>query len=716
MRKQTMTGICVLLVATAIGNTDVWAARKKVVVETPLTETGQQLEQRYSAMLATQKAEITKAVPTLTDQKKSDYLKAREIEKAAVADRNAKLETLNKSKGSAGLLNHRKGWIGRATTGVAEAKANLKKAKAIKGDKAAKDKALKDANQALAKIQANYDMAASELKKAQAAVAKSKKDEPKLTKDLETAQKALDLAQANTQKAIKGLGLNFLASDKLDAKLATYVVLRDATPRGLAEFSQQGKNQEKLVDQLLADTGLMTQMLVADGAQDGKYGQAMQIYTDIQKASKKAGNGVLQRLAVATSLEHATPIKLRDATGKTDAPEHVDPIQRYLNFEKAFLAGELDPAFKNLDVFSYRFVINGEEPDEILDWGRKMLRNYRPDHITTSDYRWRYVSAVRTEVRYGSHDNKFDKPELQFFQNIMLNGGVCGRRAFFGRFILRAFGIPVTARPQRGHAALAHWTPKGWVVCLGGGWGIGWTMTPYKKDLEFLATTQARENAKSFKQVKRAQWIGDVNDEKQTFGFLSGDPDLWYGVSLYLQRGIIADAKAVALAAVGTDLGEANESKVKEKVKTVTISEEDRKVVVGKGGVITIPAAACSKPTNSTAKIKFMPSNLGGMQLHYERTSTNEEFEYTFQAPSAGKYTLTARVVTPSWKQHLILAVNGTANAANIELPHTIGMWDKTQPVEVKLSKGKNVLTFSHKADGYAKGFTIKDFTLTPVK
>ncbi|MBT8044464.1 MAG: hypothetical protein KJO79_05885, partial [Verrucomicrobiae bacterium] len=79
-------------------------------------------------------------------------------------------------------------------------------------------------------------------------------------------------------------------------------------------------------------------------------------------------------------------------------------------------------------------------------------------------------------------------------------------------------------------------------------------------------------------------------------------------------------------------------------------------------------------------------------------------------------YKLFAEVVTPSWKQHLVVAVNGKQNAADIELPHTVGMWQDTEPVELVLSKGKNTLTFSHKTDGYAKGFSIKEFTLTPVK
>ena len=64
----------------------------------------------------------------------------------------------------------------------------------------------------------------------------------------------------------------------------------------------------------------------------------------------------------------------------------------------------------------------------------------------------------------------------------------CGRRAFSGRFILRCFGIPTLARPQPGHATLVHWTPKGWVICLGAGWG--WGRVENRPDTDFLAMTQ----------------------------------------------------------------------------------------------------------------------------------------------------------------------------------------------------------------------------------
>jgi hypothetical protein len=697
-----------VLIATAVGTSSVWAARKKAAPQPPLSGAGQKLEARYAEQLKALQEEISKAVPAVDEQKKAAYLEARAAEKAAEAKLAAAQKNRGKVQTAHALVNHAKGkWIGGAEKGIAKAQAML--------EEATTDAEREAANKELAKWQENKEAGLKALKERQEALDKAKREEPALIKALEAAQDAHARAKANTMEAIKGLDLeSFLASDKLDAILAKYIVLSEATPRGLAEFAQQGEEQKTLVETLLADGGLMIQMAVADGAQGGKYGQAMGIYTDIQKASKKAKDGVLQRLALAVSLEHAVPVEQRNPKSRTDAPTTVDPVKRYLHFEKAYLDGELDPGFKGLSVWDYRMVIYGNEPDETLAWGREMLRNYRPDHIATPDYRWRYVAAVRTDVRYGSQDNKYDKPELQFFQNILMNGGVCGRRAFFGRFMLRAFGVPTTARPQRGHAALAHWTPDGWVVCLGGGWGIGWTKTRYKKDLDFLANTQARESRKAYLQVKRAQWIGHVLGEKPVYGFHSGDPDFWHGVALYGQRAIIEEAKAVALAAVGEDIGEANESKVKEKIKAATIPEKDRTIVCGDNGAITIPAAACSRPGNSTRKILFMESNLGGMQLHYGRLGDPETFEYTFDAPKAGTYKLVVKVVTPSWKQHLFVAANGAKEPIDIALPFTVGMWDETEPVEVALVQGKNVLTFSRQHDRL-KGVTIKEFTLTPV-
>ena len=63
-----------------------------------------------------------------------------------------------------------------------------------------------------------------------------------------------------------------------------------------------------------------------------------------------------------------------------------------------------------------------------------------------------------------------------------------------------------------------------------------------------------------------------------------------------------------------------------------------------------------------------------------------------------------------------MLSVNGASDPLKIELPHTVGLWQTTDPVAIELQQGKNVLHFSHHTDGYAKGFSIHQFRLTPVK
>jgi hypothetical protein len=377
----------------------------------------------------------------------------------------------------------------------------------------------------LAKAQMDRAAGVAALAEREAQLRSAERERPRVEAEQKDAVQALERARAATLAATQALGLEaFLASDALDARLAEAVALKEATPAKLAAFAARGNSQRELVEELLGDRELLVEMAVADGPNGADYGRAMEIYRDLQRASAKAREGYLRRLALAIALEHATPIALRNAEAAQDAPKHVDPVRRYLHYEAASIEGELDPAFQSFSVWEYRFVVYGEEPDEILAWGREMLRNYRPDQVTHPDQRWRYVDSVRTDIRYGSEDNVHDEPELQFFQNILKNGGVCGRRAFYGRFLLRAFGIPTTARPQTGHAALVRWTPDGWVPCLGAGWGQGWTHTRYGKDLDFLATTQARACGAAFLQVKRAQWIGDVLGEPRVLGFLGGRP------------------------------------------------------------------------------------------------------------------------------------------------------------------------------------------------
>jgi hypothetical protein len=85
MRAKTMTVICGALIAMAIGASSAWAAKEEAA-ETPLTNDGQRLLERYSGMLTELQADISRAVPTVDERKKSAYSQARQAEKAAEAD------------------------------------------------------------------------------------------------------------------------------------------------------------------------------------------------------------------------------------------------------------------------------------------------------------------------------------------------------------------------------------------------------------------------------------------------------------------------------------------------------------------------------------------------------------------------------------------------------------------------------------------------------
>lgn len=659
----------------------------------------------YGSMHNTLREQISSALPKNTGQKKAAYLEASKAEKNAQAVLGNVQKQLGRIAAAQKAMKDAHFPKGGAERGIKAAEAALKQAQSD-DQRVAAQKELEKHQNVLNGCHTAYAKANEEFTAA-------KQEEPKWTQESAAAEKSLAEARTKKMQAVESLSEgSLLTSDKLDSKLVKFVVLNEATPQGLVKFAGYGAEQAALVEKLLGDDALMKRMLLADGAAGGNYGRAMEIYTSIQKSSPKAKEGVLERLALAVALEHAEPVKQVNSADQQQAPTTVDPLKRYLAYEKAYLGGELDPAFKDLTAWDLRMVVNGDEPDEISAWGREMLRNYRPDIIMDMGP-WRYLLAVRTDVRYCKP--KGDLPSLNLYQNIIMNGGVCGRRAFFGRFILRAFGIPTTARPESGHGALAKWCPDGWIPALGKDWGSGWTNTRYIGDLDFLATTQVRAAGETYLlQVKRAQWIGDVEGEKRIFGFTArsysrdaSDPGPWYGVSLFRQKAMIEASKAKTLAAVGTHLGEANDTAetLAAALGKAPVTDADKKVTVGANGVITIPAAACSD-------VLPMQSFLGGMQAFCAKSFTCE-----VDAPTAGKYQLTARIVTVRDDGTMHLTVNQAKDAVDIAIPYTCGKWEQTHPVEVTLVQGKNTLAFTKPEAENKKlirGFTLKDITLTP--
>lgn len=540
------------------------------------------------------------------------------------------------------------------------------------------------------------------------AASKTKHDEAKANAESDTLLAA---------RAILTDAASVLSGDKLDSGLMKAAVLRNATPRGLAEFAQQGAAEEALLDKLFADEALMKQILVAGGANGGEYGEAMQVYTAILAKSERAREvgSIFQRLALGTAIHMPWLI------GKEKGGVHnivyrtqttVDQVERYLHYEKAYLDGELDPAFKDMNTWECRFITDDPYSNEDLAWTRQMMRTYRPDHITNPDYKWRYVRIVKSDVPYVSptSDPALGTPAQQ---HIAL-GGICGRRAFYGRLATRAFGIPSRASTQTGHGAMSHWTPDGWVVCLGAWWSMAWCGP--QGGLDFLLDSQAREHPEDYLQVLRAQWIGDaLGEEDVSIRQYGQGGGFWDGLAFYKKRAIVEDAEIEALElAGGMKLGESDDLLGDEKGEEIEIPEEDRTIVVSEDGTITVPAAACDRPTNSTDKVAFMKSWGGGTQIHYGRLGQRPELiRYSVQAPADRKYSLVADVATVSPKQQVILRLN-RRTLIDIQLPYSKGLWGETKAVTVDLKEGKNTLMFTCRAPN--RGVTIKGFRLTPVK
>ncbi len=541
---------------------------------------------------------------------------------------------------------------------------------------------------------------------------------------------AYALAQSNALVAAHAVFKEvtpFLGGDALHAKLAKCALLT-AGAQEMALFAQQGAEQKGYVDMLLGDDRLIVDVMQLGGAYQGKYGQAMRNYKAIQAASTNAQTNDFYRLwALASSLEH--PDGNHVPEGKT-VPEAI--VAFYLNYEKAYAEGELDPAFSSLPSWECRFIFPFR-PVEDVSWMRLMMRNYRPDHMRIEDYRWRYCRITKTDVPYtsnagGARDIARKAHDLSAMQSYFICGGICGPRAFTGRMATHAFGIPSRPAPQTGHAAMSHWTPDGWTTVF----GAHWTFNRFRGQcgLDFELESRARTITDQYRQVHRANWLGDAFGEagvnRMAFG-LGGD--LWKSLAFYKKLAIVEAEDLKEQAMTGAEFAESNEAAVSDKtgwapedavvvevpdVPQVELSEADTTITTDENGVITIPVGATSTAT-STEKVRFMKSyDETFVQVHYNLGGIRPELlKYTLNLSEAGKYAFVARVVTVTLDRSFLMRVN-RRNMYDVNLPLTMGEWQDTEPVIMDFKAGRNTLQLTLKAPN--KGLTIKDFTLTPVE
>lgn len=549
----------------------------------------------------------------------------------------------------------------------------------------------------------------------------------------------------------------------LDADLVLCAVLTEATPANLANYSGQGKAQEALVDNLLANTMLMRDMLVAGGATKGSrggspgapamYGQAAAIYAKITKASavlssasaglragtpptptwwddrSQAKASVLHRAAIATAVEHAVPINFKFKESSTppwgprtgpNGAKTIDPVARYMHYEEAYLAGDLDPAFEATTAFEMRHTLNAVAVNADLEWMRRTMGIYAPDSIAMNysvGHSWRYAETVHHDINYlHTHCPQPGYTAVcdGHYSQIPALGGVCGFRAFWGRASRQAFGLPAWGATHSGHAAMTSWNPQGWVIMLAGPhWEKGrWGR---QSGLDFHLDVLARELRPAYQQFLRGSWAANAHGDAPVntnwgcdwgkahtcSGF--GVGGVWNALMLYQKKATVAAAvfkngtSSIPPRPVGP-------STVPTKVAALiakwnTPPTPPPQITTDAEGTIHIPAIAyATASTKADVSVMHSYAEDDGMQLLYTQGNfyhpDDYPLEYQFTAESAGTYYLSANHTTWHTDQDLVLAVNGK-KVGNVPVYYTIGYWNETQSVTVDLAKGANTLTFT---------------------
>ena len=107
---------------------------------------------------------------------------------------------------------------------------------------------------------------------------------------------------------------------------------------------------------------------------------------------------------------------------------------RYLHYENAYLAGDLDPAFEVTTAFEMRHALNGDACDGDLAWMRETMANYGPQYIAMNysvGRDWRYAESVHRDVAYvHTHcpQPNYTTVCSGHYSEIPAKGGICGFR------------------------------------------------------------------------------------------------------------------------------------------------------------------------------------------------------------------------------------------------------------------------------------------------
>jgi hypothetical protein len=533
----------------------------------------------------------------------------------------------------------------------------------------------------------------------------------------EAMQKCAKAQTKAMKKCVKTGGkifeyLDMTSSGTLEAAILKGTMIQQATPKGLADWVAEDSKHEMYIEQMMKSTDMLRFMLTHGGPKDGNWGKAIEIYFDISSDFPEEADEmtkVYRKIAMAVALELAMPIN------EFDTKIEVDPVKRYKHYADAFKNGELDPAFPHFSVWEMRHIVNCNAKDDQLAWGRKMvmvragwmcrsmsylsssfltrlalLQNYCPYISTLTDLKLRYNYILETDVLMR---NPTWTSSPRTYQQVLSGGGKDKPNAWFGRFICKAFGIPTWGCSQPKLESFIRWTPTGWVPIKGARWeecgfqGVS--------GIDFQAESSARSGHSSedyYKKIVLLEALADLVDAKRGATPSEADKNVIHPMKLW--RSLCTIQKALMLEAVTVECFErSGESCVKTKVEEyleLFQADKDDSEITYDDGIATVPAAAHGYSSGNKMVIACMD---GGKQLNFLADAC-AEYELSDDVEPR-THTLTLEVCTVHLKQTPLKVTVNDGEEIELEIPYTIGEWQKTKGVEVKLQGGGDVVRIS---------------------
>jgi len=439
---------------------------------------------------------------------------------------------------------------------------------------------------------------------------------------------------------------------------------------------------------------------------------ALEILARIVASDADARAGMPLRIAVATALSPPGTT----AGGAGQANPAVDPVARYAHFKKAHADKELVPSFSDLTIWELQKVVQSNASNEDLAWGRRMVRDFRPDLledemvVNSTSFVWRRNAPPAYYPFKG-------------YRDVLAGGGKCGPRSSWSVFICQAHGVPAVGVGQPAHACVAYKAANpqtqpqpgsAWKVGFGRGWEV--SKLEGMSGPEFLACVNERAHRDAFTLVEHLRWLAAALPAER-------------GTAV---RGVV-EAIRGGLASVQTDLTASlkpEEAEADPGVKPAADAKpgpvafdpaapRSAAPIKATGGALRVDAAAFTKTGGQISWGGQSPHVLvhrgpdGMPQVYFQQQMMSQWADYVVDVPAAGDYEIVMQAACVNDSQALEVCA-GEKVLATVAIPLTHGVWQETPPVTLSLPAGVQTLRVQTPTTEHKRGIAVKRFELRP--